>query len=85
LPPSPKGGEREKESRRFSQASFRPAAKEVNVRVVYTRCAGLDVHKKSVNVCIRDGKSKNVAITTAVFGTFTEEMELVLVNLSCAI
>jgi hypothetical protein len=34
------------------QTSFRPAAKEVNMGVVYPPCVGLDVHKKSVNVCI---------------------------------
>jgi len=45
------------------------------VRVVYTRCAGLDVHKKSVNVCIRDGKGKKLMVETAVFGTFTGDLE----------
>lgn len=45
------------------------------MRVVYTRCAGLDVHKKSINVCIRDGKGKKVTVTTALFGTFTEDLE----------
>lgn len=45
------------------------------MRVVYTRCAGLDVHKKSINVCIRDGKGKKVTITTALFGTFTGDLE----------
>ena len=45
------------------------------MRVVYTRCAGLDVHKKSVNVCIRDGKGKKLMVKTAVFGTFTGDLE----------
>jgi hypothetical protein len=45
------------------------------VRIVYTRCAGLDVHKKSVNVCIRDGKGKKLMVETAVFGTFTGDLE----------
>ena len=69
-----RGGEHEKENRRYSRRPP-PAAKEVNVRVVYTRCAGLDVHKRSVNVCIRDGKGKKVSVTTGMFGTFTEDLE----------
>lgn len=43
--------------------------------VVYPRCAGLDVHKESVHVCVRvRGKNKEQA-EFAVFGTFTEELE----------
>ena len=45
------------------------------MKVVYPRCAGLDVHKKSVNVCIRDGEGKKVEIVRALFGTFTEDLE----------
>jgi transposase len=33
------------------------------------------VHKESVHVCIRDGRGKNVAVTHAVFGTFTADLE----------
>jgi hypothetical protein len=45
------------------------------VNVVYTRCGGLDVHKTSVHVCIREGKGRNVSVTTAVFGTFRDDLE----------
>jgi transposase len=45
------------------------------VNVVYTSCAGVDVHKKSVSVCIRKTKGKRVETKTAVFDTFTEDLE----------
>lgn len=46
------------------------------MQVVYARCAGLDVHKKSVSVCVRRGKGKQQGDgETAVFGTHTAELE----------
>jgi transposase len=45
------------------------------VRVVYSRCAGLDVHKRSVSVCIRKGKGREVVTATTVFGTFSSELD----------
>ena len=45
------------------------------MNVVYTSCAGVDVHKKSVSVCIRKTKGKRVETKTAVFDTFTEDLE----------
>lgn len=44
------------------------------MKVVYARCAGLDVHKKSVHVCVRRGKGNTVQCETALFGTFTEDL-----------
>jgi transposase len=35
----------------------------------------MDVHKKTVNVCIRLGKGNKLQIFTALFGTFTEDLE----------
>jgi transposase len=43
--------------------------------VVYNRCAGLDVHKKTINVCVRIGKGKQLEVVTGMFGTFTAELE----------
>ena len=43
--------------------------------LVYKRCAGLDVHKKSIHVCIRIGKGKKLQVLTRVFGTFTADLE----------
>ena len=46
------------------------------MRLLYRCCAGLDVHKKSVSVCVRRrvrGKPE-VEIEEAVFGTFTQDM-----------
>jgi hypothetical protein len=57
------------------QASFRPRRRRSNVKVIYTRCGGLDVHKTSVHVCIREDKGKKVAVATRVFGTFTADLE----------
>jgi transposase len=45
------------------------------MKVRYAHCAGLDVHKKSVSVCVRKGKGKKVETSTAVFGTFTSDLE----------
>jgi transposase len=45
------------------------------MEMLYNRCAGLDVHKKSVSVCVRISKGNRVQKETAVFGTFTAELE----------
>lgn len=45
------------------------------MRIIYRRCAGLDVHEKSVSACIRIVKSKQVETVEATFPTFTEDLE----------
>jgi hypothetical protein len=47
------------------------------MRLLYRRCAGLDVHKKSISVCVRIQRSdsKQVEMQEEVFGTFTPELE----------
>lgn len=47
------------------------------MKLLYRRCAGLDVHKKSVSVCvrIRVRGQKEAEIEEAVFGTFTQDLE----------
>jgi transposase len=45
------------------------------VRLLYRRCAGLDIHKSSVSTCIRIRHRTNIEIETAVFGTFTEQLQ----------
>ena len=46
------------------------------MRLVYSRCAGLDIHKKSVHVCVRLSQGRNkVHSENAVFGTFTADLE----------
>ena len=45
------------------------------MKLVYARCAGLDVHKKTVNVCVRRGKGNKVELIRGLFGTCTEELE----------
>lgn len=40
------------------------------MKVMYTRCAGLDVHKKTVVACIREGSQQE----TQTFGTMTAEL-----------
>jgi hypothetical protein len=37
--------------------------------MLYDRCAGLDVHKKSVSACIRISKGKETSQETRTFGT----------------
>jgi len=42
---------------------------------LYRRCAGLDVHKKSVSACIRVQERQEVRVISAMFGTFTGDLE----------
>jgi hypothetical protein len=45
------------------------------MEAMYARCAGPDVHKKSVTACIRMQQGKNATTETAMFGTFTRDLE----------
>lgn len=45
------------------------------MKEVYDRCAGLDVHKKTINVCLRIGKGDETEVIIGLFGTFTEDLE----------
>ncbi len=46
------------------------------MKPLYRRCAGLDVHKKSIAACIRKRvRGHPIEIVEAVFGTFTEDLE----------
>ena len=45
------------------------------MREVYPRCAGMDVHKASINVCVRIGKGRKIEIRRGMFGTFTQDLE----------
>jgi transposase len=45
------------------------------VEVLYRRCAGLDVHKKSVSACIRISNGNQLRKETATFRTFTVDLE----------
>jgi transposase len=47
------------------------------MKLLYRRCAGIDIHKKSISVCVRlraTGK-REAEIEEAVFGTFTQDLE----------
>jgi transposase len=65
-----------KESRSFFQASIARGKGDV-MNLLYRRCAGLDVHKSSVTVCIRRRVAGTSQTETeeAVFGTFTRDLE----------
>jgi transposase len=46
------------------------------VTLIYRRCAGMDVHQKSISVCARIRSARNTFTTeSAVFGTFTQDLE----------
>jgi len=46
------------------------------MKLLYRCCAGLDVHKKSVRVCIRRRvKGGHFEVEEALFGTFTQDLE----------
>ena len=46
------------------------------MKLLYRRCAGLDVHKSSVTVCVRRRVpgSGRIEMEEAVFGTFTQDL-----------
>ena len=44
------------------------------MRVVHKRCAGLDVHQKSITACVRVATKRKVVRETRVFGTATSEL-----------
>lgn len=46
------------------------------MKILYRRCAGLDVHQKSVSVCVRLVRDhRTIETHSATFGTFTEDLE----------
>src|SRR5215210_1382168 len=59
----------------FFQASF-VRGRGGAMKILHRRCAGLDVHKKSISACIRirSGGSKT-EVFTETFGTFTDDLE----------
>jgi hypothetical protein len=74
LSPLPQGREHVKECPVFL---LRPAltAEETAMQIICRRCAGLDVHEKSVSVCARIVKGKEVETVEATLPTFTEDLE----------
>jgi len=50
------------------------------MKLLYRCCAGMDVHKESVSVCVRRRVRGNGKVETeeAVFGTFTQDLERLL-------
>src|SRR5579859_5757396 len=62
--------------RRFSRKGFlRMQSRRKAMQVVYGRCAGLDVHKKTVSACITVCEGKRVKQQqTRTFGTFTQDL-----------
>jgi transposase len=45
------------------------------MKLVYSCCAGLDVHKRSISVCVRVGNGKKLECINELFGTYTAELE----------
>ncbi len=45
------------------------------MKIIYRRCAGLDVHEKSVFVCARILRGKQLEVVEATFPTFSEDLE----------
>jgi transposase len=47
------------------------------MKILHRRCAGLDVHKKSISACvrIRSSRSSQTEVFTETFGTFTDDLE----------
>ena len=45
------------------------------MRIIYRRCAALDVHEKSISLCARIQRGKQLEILEAKFLTFNEDLE----------
>ena len=45
------------------------------MKVIYRRCAGLDVHEKTISACARILRGKELEMIEATFSTFTEDLE----------
>jgi transposase len=45
------------------------------MEVIHARCAGLDVHKKTVVACVRVAEGTGVRHEVRTFGTTTAELE----------
>src|SRR3954470_24579297 len=74
MSPLSKDREHEKESHRFSGV-LRSRRRRSTMELLYSHCAGLDVHKKSVSACIRIVRGREIQKEVAVFGTFTAGLE----------
>ena len=45
------------------------------MRIIHRRCAGLDIHKKTISACIRIRvHGHEIETQEAVFGTFTQDL-----------
>jgi transposase len=65
-----------KESREFFQASIARGRGD-DMKLLYRCCAGMDIHKNSVSVCVRrriQGAAE-AELEEAVFGTYTQDLE----------
>lgn len=48
---------------------------------IYTSCCGLDVHKKSIQACVRRiGKSGKVQEEMPAFGTMTQDIRALVIG-----
>ena len=46
------------------------------MKILHRRCAGLDVHKKSISACVRiRSNGSKTEVFTETFGTFTDDLE----------
>ena len=46
------------------------------MRIIHRRCAGLDIHKKTISACIRIRvHGHEIETQEAVFGTFTQDLK----------
>jgi len=45
------------------------------MKILYRRCAALDIHEKRISVCARMVRGNKVEVEESVFDTFTEDLE----------
>ena len=71
-----RGRKNVKESHFVSSGVLRSRRKEFYMTLKYRRCAGIDVHQKSISVCARIRVGRDQFQTeSAVFRTFTRDLE----------
>ena len=58
----------------YDNPGFHAGTDEANMKIVYDKCAGLDVHKESVVACARIVLETGVEATVKTFGTTTKDL-----------
>jgi hypothetical protein len=59
----------------LTQRPFARRRRGVYVKPIYRRCCGIDVHKKSVSVCVLPPEGQHGEVKRDKFGTFLRDLK----------